>query len=105
IGTGPFYRLTRSTPSPPLFPYTTLFRSPLGVEVPIGEPIVLGDAIRRAVRIARERRAVWPAPHPARRDHPGIRRSPASARELLRSEEHTSELQSRENLVCRLLLA
>src|SRR2546427_1127147 len=31
-------------------------------------------------------------------------RPPALARELLRSEEHTSELQSQSNLVCRLLL-
>src|SRR5690606_40175934 len=41
-------------------------------------------------------RAAWRDPHPDRRQRLG------SAAE--RSEEHTSELQSRENLVCRLLL-
>src|SRR3712207_8254137 len=38
------------------------------------------------------------------RDAPGSPRAPASATYLTRSEEHTSELQSRQYLVCRLLL-
>src|SRR5690606_42056896 len=45
---------------------------------------------------------------PRRRRHPRDRGralpEPAAPRERRRSEEHTSELQSRENLVCRLLL-
>src|SRR5690606_26577667 len=39
-----------------------------------------------------------------RRSLEGAREAPGRHRQLLRSEEHTSELQSRENLVCRLLL-
>src|SRR5690606_41619600 len=56
--------------------------------------------------------SVAPAPErsagalaPARRLGPAPdRRGPAGGRRAARSEEHTSELQSRENLVCRLLL-
>src|SRR5690625_6150275 len=69
--------MTRRPPTPTLFPYTTLFRS-------------LGW--RR-----------WsPGPHPPRRVHE--RGRPASPVHAPRSEEHTSELQSRGHLVCRLLL-
>src|SRR5436309_7352238 len=74
------------TPRPPrstLFPYTTLFRSD---EAPRGPA---------AARHLRHRR------RDARRARrPGSFR----ARPSPRSEEHTSELQSRENIVCRLLL-
>src|SRR5690606_41652865 len=86
-------------PAPTLFPYTTLFRS--GSATP-----------RRAVRDAsrnpvRDGPASGDPPPDARRLH----REP-EGRPLMtefskiewRSEEHTSELQSRENLVCRLLL-
>src|SRR5699024_12792648 len=78
-------------PSSTLFPYTTLFRS-AGRPGPRGGPPPAsgrGPAVRRRVR-----RGSRPAPSPARR----------SARAPLRSEEHTSELQSRFDLVCRLLL-
>src|SRR5262249_59302637 len=69
-------------PRSPLFPYTTLFRSERGGgeggrELADGEAAVPGEDGR-----------------------PG-RRRPAA---VLRSEEHTSELQSLTNLVCRLLL-
>src|SRR5439155_19691090 len=93
-------------PRPPrstLFPYTTLFRS---------EPRhLLGDARHR------------PSPRAARADaahdglgrdggvrsqrrrlHGGTRADRSRHRRILRSEEHTSELQSRGHLVCRLLL-
>src|SRR5690606_36916465 len=71
---------------------------------------------RRIRRAARDRRATWPGlahaaaarpPAGRRRWHARVhgRRAPAhDARSPARSEEHTSELQSRENLVCRLLL-
>src|SRR5436309_8765706 len=71
--------MLRRPPRSTLFPYTTLFRS----AVPVGATW-LGGARRRS-----------PAP--------GERR-PRGRRARGRSEEHTSELQSRENLVCRLLL-
>src|SRR5437016_7767027 len=86
-------------PPPPrstLFPYTTLFRSPVGVprgrggdqdhqRRPRGRPGDRGDLPRHLRR----------GPIPARGTAPQHRG---------RSEEHTSELQSLTNLVCRLLL-
>src|SRR5690349_23723498 len=96
-------------PRPPrstLFPYTTLFRSFLGLGV-------MGTPIARNLLRGGQELLVW-------------NRSPAAAEALraegaevatdvadvfagadvvlLRSEEHTSELQSRRDLVCRLLL-
>src|SRR2546430_4883050 len=40
----------------------------------------------------------------SRNDSPGLSSVPASIEPIIRSEEHTSELQSQSNLVCRLLL-
>src|SRR5690625_6076692 len=71
--------------NPTLFPYTTLFRS----------PVVARCALLAAA----------PVPFQRRRDGPGLdRRAGAGAVAQARSEEHTSELQSRGHLVCRLLL-
>src|SRR5437016_6632595 len=78
-------------PRPPrstLFPYTTLFRS-------------LPDAAGRPRAGARE---AHPAVRPRARPHRSRQGEPMSAAAPLRSEEHTSELQSLTNLVCRLLL-
>src|SRR2546422_3266435 len=82
--------MIRRPPRSTLFPYTTLFRS-----------APARDARRGARARHRDRD----------RQHPPRRRSPLEpARGLdpggddLRSEEHTSELQSRLHLVCRLLL-
>src|SRR5437870_9679280 len=73
-------------PSSPLFPYTTLFRSPSS-----------GAASRTPPFSAP------PMPSSSRRT--GTSAAPSAARsDLRRSEEHTSELQSRGHLVCRLLL-
>src|SRR5205809_4875518 len=68
---------TRSTETCALFPYTTLFRS-LRARRPRGRP---GSCRPRRLRRRRSSRGILP-----------------------RSEEHTSELQSRLHLVCRLLL-
>src|SRR2546427_7026102 len=76
-----FFLMIRRPPRSTLFPYTTLFRSP--------------RALRR--HRSQDRQAV------RRRDPQG----PQVGRRLRvreRSEEHTSELQSQSNLVCRLLL-
>src|SRR2546430_9416035 len=73
--------MIRRPPRSTLFPYTTLFRS-----IP---------AERRADGEARER---------ARQDRIGGALLSAGAAHESRSEEHTSELQSQSNLVCRLLL-
>src|SRR5690242_21507134 len=67
--------MIRRPPRSTLFPYTTLFRS---------------GRLRYPLEVLRAVREVWPAHKPI-----GVR---------LRSEEHTSELQSHVNLVCRLLL-
>src|SRR5690625_6824097 len=74
----------------PLFPYTTLFRS-----CPPGT----GRAAPRAPRAPA--RAVEPGPclRPT-----STHRGPPQVGRRRRSEEHTSELQSRGHLVCRLLL-
>src|SRR2546426_2088906 len=84
--------MIRRPPRSTLFPYTTLFRSSLqNVRSP---PKAQPEG--RAPRSVRGRFRGWPSfRRPA---HPGER--PANGR----SEEHTSELQSPCNLVCRLLL-
>src|SRR5207302_9937273 len=62
----------------------------------------------RRARVAVPERVRLPAPDPRRPRLSRGRREPARqlrpGRAVFRSEEHTSELQSRENLVCRLLL-
>src|SRR3712207_9197196 len=88
-----FFLMIRRPPRSTLFPYTTLFRSfhlvdelegvdlDAGLGVPLPDQLhVLGDE-----SAAVDRRLVLPL-------------------HALRSEEHTSELQSRQYLVCRLLL-
>src|SRR3712207_9364015 len=76
-----FFLMIRRPPRSTLFPYTTLFRShPRDVERQL--PHRAGD----------------------RRQHEQHRVDRVEQRALVRSEEHTSELQSRQYLVCRLLL-
>src|SRR5436190_24349575 len=84
-------RPSRST----LFPYTTLFRS--GAAVGIGEHP--GDAGRRE-RQLRESLGVGRPGHDVDPLAPEL----VHYRLDIRSEEHTSELQSHSDLVCRLLL-
>src|SRR3712207_8251342 len=83
--------MIRQPPRSTLFPYTTLFRSdpdaldgaePLADRHHVGECLAGVELVREAV------------------DH----RDLGVLGELVRSEEHTSELQSRQYLVCRLLL-
>src|SRR2546427_7563112 len=73
-----FFLMIRRPPRSTLFPYTTLFRS------------------------VDSRREVEEITAGAHRHHHLLERGVAGA--LARSEEHTSELQSQSNLVCRLLL-
>src|SRR3712207_8484921 len=88
--------MIRRPPRSTLFPYTTLFRS---------EPSVVGR--RRSLSALPSERGVRPhrrgAP-PSPRAERAQRRRRAARRAADRSEEHTSELQSRQYLVCRLLL-
>src|SRR5207244_6972374 len=89
-------------PRPTLFPYTTLFRSrPAGRRQPAGF-VARSRAARFSALItarsdARTIDSLTPTPHSTR--------SPSrSCGRRCRSEEHTSELQSPDHLVCRLLL-
>src|SRR5256885_8716719 len=79
-----FFLMIRRPPRSTLFPYTTLFRS----RSPSGSSTSASTTTTRAVAQGQRWRILT-----------GDRGSPAS-----RSEEHTSELQSPCNLVCRLLL-
>src|SRR2546430_8035605 len=94
--------MIRRPPRSTLFPYTTLFRS---------------DRTLGSLRVAAQpcpRRPARLGDLPVRRTHPPRgrrrRRAPATTSSgrvrasYRRSEEHTSELQSQSNLVCRLLL-
>src|SRR3712207_8475742 len=90
--------MIRRPPRSTLFPYTTLFRSerrPDGV-VPTG-PVLLDAAEGVLVTGVDRRRATGGEQH-----HQRVREVPLVGEP--RSEEHTSELQSRQYLVCRLLL-
>src|SRR5690606_40492130 len=83
-----FFLLTRRPPRSTLFPYTTLFRSG-----------------RRARGGRRQGVRLQPRLDRARAGQRGaLRQDRQGELDAARSEEHTSELQSRENLVCRLLL-
>src|SRR5258708_30202506 len=89
--------MIRRPPRSTLFPYTTLFRSPLEPPVGVDDRAlllrvglgredhvgVLLDRLRHEARVGDDRRG---------------------RRQRARSEEHTSELQSPDHLVCRLLL-
>src|SRR3712207_7375084 len=76
--------MIRRPPRSTLFPYTTLFRSTPPTAVTLHSS------------------SQWT--HPTLRAWPPSVRSPALFSQSPRSEEHTSELQSRQYLVCRLLL-
>src|SRR3712207_7893805 len=93
--------MIRRPPRSTLFPYTTLFRSAAGFQDVVHEQHVASAHVafdvaqdrdvaggHRSVEIARQVHEL----HLRREAHP------------VRSEEHTSELQSRQYLVCRLLL-
>src|SRR3712207_8844513 len=93
--------MIRRPPRSTLFPYTTLFRSDVELAHPAG--VGEGGAPHDHVGAAHER-GVEPAL--ARHDRPEEQGLlvPGHAGDPVRSEEHTSELQSRQYLVCRLLL-
>src|SRR2546422_7722445 len=82
--------MIRRPPRSTLFPYTTLFRS----------------RAAQAGHARRERVPLTGSVHTEGREGRDARdrRGGRGRRDLLRSEEHTSELQSRLHLVCRLLL-
>src|SRR5687768_17806232 len=87
--------MLRRPPRSTLFPYTTLFRSDQGVD---------GQEVAHLAQVA----GVEPPEaelFPVEQDQGGLPVGAEGEREAVgRSEEHTSELQSRLHLVCRLLL-
>src|SRR3712207_7318769 len=83
--------MIRRPPRSTLFPYTTLFRSDAEDLQPAGQPLHLLDQLQVAL-LGRDLLRL-----------PVGDRVGAGAHQA-RSEEHTSELQSRQYLVCRLLL-
>src|SRR5256886_5309125 len=87
--------MIRQPPRSTLFPYTTLFRSRQAR--PAGH-----DQALAGIREGGRGRADGAGPARPRRRTRGVRRAVQAGQ--LRSEEHTSELQSQSNLVCRLLL-
>src|SRR3989475_1412446 len=89
--------MIRRPPRSTLFPYTTLFRSGLVAGHLLGNGRRVG-CLRQALGHGGGQQA-----HRARLDL-GQARGSAVQHEGQRSEEHTSELQSQSNLVCRLLL-
>src|SRR5258706_6850736 len=92
--------MIRRPPRSTLFPYTTLFRSVPGAAHPIAR---LEQPHRKPELIAKAQQLVKPGKTGADDQRvEAIRLSGAGGNR--RSEEHTSELQSLTNLVCRLLL-
>src|SRR2546421_7526675 len=79
--------MIRRPPRSTLFPYTTLFRSLEAID------LITHQGVRLRGQLDADEHDRW-----------GSQESPPVSYEKRRSEEHTSELQSRSDLVCRLLL-
>src|SRR3712207_7567387 len=94
--------MIRRPPRSTLFPYTTLFRSIAGEYAAWIDRSADGSAVM-AVRVDRDGRPVG-SPLEIARNEGTIAEVAIGASGNNRSEEHTSELQSRQYLVCRLLL-
>src|SRR3712207_8903069 len=92
--------MIRRPPRSTLFPYTTLFRSSRRSRLDCELPQGIRVAIRRKLGL-RGHAPTWVRLH-ARGGHD--RAAPIGVVAAWRSEEHTSELQSRQYLACRLLL-
>src|SRR2546427_9470452 len=84
--------MIRRPPRSTLFPYTTLFRSKIKASLRIGGVLIMNseEAVSLRAHVAN-----------LQEDFAG---ELALDGQIVRSEEHTSELQSQSNLVCRLLL-
>src|SRR5256885_7621913 len=99
-----FFLMIRQPPRSTLFPYTTLFRSALGSDRARKRHRRLQPAAVR-LRVVTDEHVVQDGQRAEQRDV--LKRAREAAADHLmrtRSEEHTSELQSPCNLVCRLLL-
>src|SRR5260370_13689771 len=92
--------MIRRPPRSTLFPYTTLFRSSRSSESEVS-PLSFSSSARLVIWVPR--RSSESEVSPLSCSNPA-RLGTAQRTHLARSEEHTSELQSHLNLVCRLLL-
>src|SRR2546430_10269602 len=93
--------MIRRPPRSTLFPYTTLFRSLAQPQQVLDQGLQPGAVDTSGVAIHQQRRAHLHDDSPCLREGRCRIRTPGVHE---RSEEHTSELQSQSNLVCRLLL-
>src|SRR3712207_9515443 len=102
--------MIRRPPRSTLFPYTTLFRSKY-VMIMIGSndacaddapPGITVPKVRASLKAAFEQLAKIQQNEPIRILVSSLPKIPDLGRKEIRSEEHTSELQSRQYLVCRL---
>src|SRR5262249_58084013 len=100
-----FFYMLRRPPRSTLFPYTTLFRS-MGQRCSNTTDVIFEDVkLPRRALVGEEGGGFKVAMKTFDRSRPWIAAGAAGVmRRALRSEEHTSELQSLTNLVCRLLL-
>src|SRR5687768_18126678 len=89
-----FFFMIRRPPRSTLFPYTTLFRSPYS----------RNHSTKRRKPSASDTFGLYPSSVVDRARSAYVRSTSPSCAGRRRSEEHTSELQSRLHLVCRLLL-
>src|SRR3712207_7761670 len=95
-----FFLMIRRPPRSTLFPYTTLFRS----EKKSGERFTKDDLSLLSTLGSQAALAIYNAQLYEMREQALLDTITALAHAIERSEEHTSELQSRQYLVCRLLL-
>src|SRR2546427_4140029 len=93
--------MIRRPPRSTLFPYTTLFRSPSFLRHLGGILLAGSERTGLSQRPGGGEDALLESGHPDRVELEALR---GVQRHQRRSEEHTSELQSQSNLVCRLLL-
>src|SRR3712207_7955278 len=95
--------MIRRPPRSTLFPYTTLFRSVAEIQFGDFIPPAFDQIVSEAARFYYRSNGAWKVPITIRVPY-GVVPGGALYHSQSRSEEHTSELQSRQYLVCRLLL-
>src|SRR5690606_42040194 len=101
------FLIIRRPPRSTLFPYTTLFRSVIEADLTRRRWTDGDERKSCTARVGERKNLILQGGfgfHPQGGGPSGQRSHPGGRTFRRRSEEHTSELQSRENLVCRLLL-
>src|SRR3712207_8807640 len=88
--------MIRRPPRSTLFPYTTLFRSPASMRDMSRMSLITDSRYSPLERMSEQYSSYF--------SDPRVPKMPLCITSAKRSEEHTSELQSRQYLVCRLLL-